>query len=99
MLRLMTIESTTPTPYVENYYVAFEGYKKHKGDIQSKAEKDRVVWKKGDVLVAINGEDIAGKTLSEVHDWIKELTDDTITMTFLHRSWFNDIGYKSVRKG
>ena len=99
MLRLMTIESTTPTPYVENYYVAFDSYKRHKGDIQSTAEKNRVVWNKGDVLVAVNGEDIAGKTLSEVKEWIKGLTDDTITMTFLHRNWFNDSGHKSVRKG
>ena len=99
MLRLMTIESTTPTPYVENYYVAFDSYKRHKGDIQSKAEKNRVVWNKGDVLVAVNGEDIAGKTLSEVTQWIKELTEDTITMTFLQRNWFNGSGHKSVRKG
>jgi C-terminal processing protease CtpA/Prc len=99
MLRLMTIESTTPTPYVENYYVAFDSYKRHKGDIQSKAEKNKVVWNKGDVLVAVNGEDIAGKTLSEVKERIKGLTDDTITLTFLRMTWFNDSGQKSVRKG
>jgi hypothetical protein len=62
MLRLNTIESSTPTPYVENYYVAFEAYKNLKGDIQSKAKKDRVVWNKGDILLAVNGEDIGGKT-------------------------------------
>ena len=79
--------------------MAFNSYKRHKGDIQSKAEKNRAVWNKGDVLVAVNGEDIAGKTLSEVKEWIKGLTDDTITMTFLRTSWFNDSGQKSVRKG
>jgi hypothetical protein len=39
MLQLTTIESTPPTPYIENYYVAFECYKRHKGGIQSEAEK------------------------------------------------------------
>lgn len=99
MLRLNIIESSTPTPYVENYYVAFEAYKRHKGDIQSKAEKDMVVWNKGDILLAVNGEDIGGRTLSDVTSWIKTLTDETITMTFLNRSWFNNHNSKSVRKG
>jgi hypothetical protein len=101
MLQLTTIETIPPTPFIENYYVAFEAYKRHKGDIQSKAEKDRVINHKNDILLTVNGEDIGGRTLDDVTSWIKTFTEETITMTFLDRRDFNNFSYKykSVRKG
>jgi hypothetical protein len=98
---LTTIESTPLTPFIENYYVAFEGYKRHKGDIQSKAEKDRVIYHKNDILLTVNGEDIGGRTLDNVNSWIRTFTEETIMMTFLHQTAFNNLShkYKSVRKG
>ncbi len=43
--------------------MAFECYKRHKGDIQSKAEKDNLIliYHRGDILIAVNGEDIGGE--------------------------------------
>ncbi len=66
-----------------------------------KSEKDRVIYHKGDILLTVNGEDIGGRTLDEVTDWIRTFTEETITMTFLNRTHFNDLShkYKSVRKG
>jgi hypothetical protein len=56
------------------------------------------VWNKGDILLTVNGEDIGGKTLPDITLWIKDITEETITMTFLCRNWFNGSGHKSVRK-
>ena len=85
--------------FVENYFVAFDRYNRHKGDILSQAEKDQLIWNQYDVLLAVNGEDIAGKSLEEVTNWIRTFTTESIKMTFLHRDLFNRYHCKSVRKG
>jgi hypothetical protein len=85
--------------FVENYFVAFDMYNRHKGDIPSQAEKDKLIWNQYDVLLAVNGEDIAGKTLEDVTNLIKTISTESIKMTFLPRELYNRYHYKSVRKG
>ena len=79
--------------------MVFDGYKRDKGDIVLKAENDRVIYHKNDILLAVNGEDNGGRTLDDVSSWIKTLTDETIKMTSLYRTLFNSSDNQSVRKG
>ena len=85
--------------FVENYFVAFDKYNRHKGDIPSQAEKEKLIRNQYDVLLAVNGEDIADRTLEDITSWIKTFTTESIQMTFLPRNLFNNYFYKSVRKG
>ncbi len=85
--------------FVENYFVAFDKYNRHKRDVPSQAEKDRIIRNQNDVLLAVNGEDIADGTLEDITSWIKAFTTESIKMTFLPRNLFNNYFYKSVRKG
>jgi hypothetical protein len=94
MLQLTTIEASPPTPFIENYSAVFEGYKRHKGDISYKAEKDRVIYHKNGILLTVNGEDIGDRTLDNVTSWIRTLTEETITVSFLHRMHFNDLSHR-----
>jgi len=49
------------SPLLDSYYLAFAKYLRHKGDIFSRAEDLRVMKNVGDVLIAIDGQDLSGK--------------------------------------
>ncbi len=57
--------SVTNVPFVENYYVALQGYRKHPGDIMSEAEKEGVITP-GDILLAVNDIDVKGLDICTV---------------------------------
>jgi len=49
------------SPLLDSYYLAFAKYLRHKGDIISRAEDLGVIKNVGDVLIAIDGQDLSGK--------------------------------------
>ena len=91
-LKLQTFE----LPYVENYYVSFEGYVRDQ-DGMSEAEDNKVMMNTGDVLLAIEGEDIEGKSLAEVLHLIQLKKPDMVQLTFLNKSWFNRFNRDAVK--
>jgi hypothetical protein len=93
-------------PFVFNYKVCFEYYKKHKGDVVAQVEKDMVMKNKHDVLLAVNGQDVSGKDLHEVLDIITRYKtnpgtcQNKLKLTSLDRSSFNAFySITSVFKG
>lgn len=86
-------------PFVFDYKVCFQEYRKHKGDITSEIEKDKVLRHQYDILLAVNGTDVAGKHVLEVQRMINlfkmntETSGEKIKLTFLNRDSFNALSY------
>jgi len=88
------------SPLLESYYLAFAMYLRHKGDIISRAEDLRVMKNVGDVLAAIDGQDLSGKKMAEVLEIVAgKQVGDIMELTFVDRVGFNEHSYKRLRTG
>jgi hypothetical protein len=88
------------SPLLDEYYICFARYQRHKGDIMFRAEDLGVLQNVGDILVAINGEDIAGKKMPEVLKMIEpKVVGDVLELTFVDRVAFNKHSYKHLQTG
>ncbi len=93
--------SVTNVPFVENYYVALLGYRKHPGDVMSEAEKEGVITP-GDILLAVDDIDVKGLDTCTVKELIESKTtadNCMLKMTWLNKSLFNSMRRKSFSKG
>jgi hypothetical protein len=88
------------SPLLDEYYVTFARYQRHEGDIMSQAEDLGVLKNVGDILVVIDGEDIAGEKIPEVLKMIEpKEVGDVLELTFVDRVAFNEHSYKHLRTG
>jgi hypothetical protein len=86
------------SPLLDEYYISFARYQRHKGDIMSRAEDLGVLKNVGDILVAIDGKDIAGKKMPEVLKMIEpKVVGDALELTFVDRVAFNGHSYKHLQ--
>ena len=79
---------THALPYVEDYYIIFEDYKKDDGGYSFLEDKD-LVMNFGDVLLAVDGLDIEGKNLDNIRNMLQGKSSNWVKLTFLNKEWFN----------
>jgi hypothetical protein len=85
------------SPLLDEYYISFARYQRYKGDVMSQAKDLGVIKNVGDILVAIDGEDIAGKKMSEVLKMIEpKEVGGVLELTFVDRVAFNEHSYKQL---
>jgi len=94
------IGTVTGDPFMEEYYTAFGGCKKHVNGQTVFAEEMAVFCNEDDVLVALDMSDLSGTPLSQL---VLQLTSapigTVIKLTMINRSQFNGQYYRTVKKG
>jgi len=87
-------------PLLEDYYLAFLKYIRHPDNKISRAEDLKVMHNEGDILVAIDRDDLSGKRISDVLQMLGTKKEgDIVEFTFVDREAFNAHDYKRVRTG
>ena len=87
-------------PLLEDYYLAFLKYIRHPDNKISRAEDLKVMHNEGDILVAIDRDDLSGKRISDVLQMLGTKKEgDIVEFTLVDREAFNAHDYKRVRTG
>ena len=87
---------TAQEPYVEWYFVCFKDYV-HDSNGNSEEEDKQLIMNLGDVLLAVDGVDVAGKSLKDIKCLILYKHQQMVQLTFLNKNWFNKFDRCSVR--
>jgi len=87
---------TAQEPYVDRYFVCFNDYIRDENGYSEEQNK-QLVMNLGDVLLAVDGVDIAGKSLKDVKCLILYKHQQMVRLTFLNENWFNKFERISVR--
>jgi len=87
---------TAQEPFVDRYFVCFNDYI-HDGNGYSEEQNKQLVMNLGDVLLAVDGVDIAGKSLKDIKCLILYKHQQMVRLTFLNENWFNKFERISVR--
>jgi hypothetical protein len=87
---------TAQEPYVERYFVCFNDYIRDENGY-SEEENKQLVMNLGDVLLAVDGVDVAGKSLKDIKCLILYKHHQMVRLTFLNENWFNKFDRISVR--
>jgi len=83
-------------PYVERYFVCFKDYVRDENGY-SEEENKQLVMNLGDVLLAVDGVDVEGKSLKDIKCLILYKYHQMVRLTFLNENWFNKFDRFSVR--
>jgi hypothetical protein len=83
-------------PYVERYFVCFNDYIRYENGY-SEEENKQLVMNLGDVLLAVDGVDVTGKSLKDIKCLILYKHHQMVRLTFLNENWFNKFDQISVR--
>jgi hypothetical protein len=89
---------THALPYIEDYYIIFEDYKRDDNGYSLLADKD-IMMNFGDVLLAVDGVDIEGKNLGDIRNMLQGKSSNTVTLTSLNKECFNWFDRDSVKTG
>jgi hypothetical protein len=87
---------TAQEPYVERYFVCFKDYV-HDSNGYSEEENKQLIMNLGDVLLAVDGVDVEGKSLKDIKCLILYKHQQMVQLTFLNENWFNKFDWCSVQ--
>jgi len=78
-------------PWVQKYYICFLAYN------STELGKKQLGMRNGDVLLAVNDEDVEGRTLEQVQHLLQEHSNDALKLSFLSKERFNNCSHTSVK--
>jgi hypothetical protein len=87
---------TAQEPYVESSFVCFKDYV-HDKNGYSEEENKQLLMNLGDVLLAVDGVNVEGKSLKDIKCLILYKHQQMVQLTFLNENWFNKFDRFSIR--